>query len=160
MLHFEPYNRPKSWMEIIKKDTMERYICPNFKRIDKDFLRLTIGVFDEENNPSPAMVILNSGEVEAGKIYHTEASFTYSSENDVVTELEIIEVGYKGLTIDLSQFRGTHSEIRVNLVSSESNSYRETFGEEKYVWRVRRKHLVEIKDDSKLGKEYILLSGN
>lgn len=157
-LHFEPYNRPKSRMEIIKKDTMEKYISPNLKRIDKDFLRLTIEVFDEDNTATPAMVKLNSEDVGLGNIYHTEAYFTYSSENNVVTELEINALGYKGLKIDLSQFRGTHSEIRVNLVTAENNSYRETFGEEKYVWRVRGKHLVQIKNDGKRGIEYSLIS--
>jgi hypothetical protein len=160
VLHFEPYNRPKSWMEIIKKDTMEIYIRPEYRRIDKDYLRLSIEVLDEDKTPTSAMVKLNSEDVEVGSIFHAEPHFFYTSENNIVTELEINALGYKGLTIDLSQFRGTHSEIRVNLIYAENDTYRETFGEEKYVWRVRGKHLVQIKDDGKRGKEYSLISSN
>lgn len=159
-LHFEPYNRPKSRMEIIKNDTMQRSFGSNLKRIDKEYLGLTIEVFDEYYIPTPSMVTLISRDVKVGSIFNAESRFSFRSENDVLTQLEINFLGYKKLMINLSEFRGTNSEIKVILASSENNTYRETFGEEKYFWRVRGKHLVQIKDDGKRGIEYTLISRN
>lgn len=159
-LHFEPYNRSKSWMEIIKKDTMRRSFGTNFKRINKEHLGLTIEVFDEFFMPTPSMVTLIARDVDVGSIFNAESRFSFRSDNDVVTHLEINFLGYKKLMINLSEFRGTNSEIKVNLVLAENNTYRETFGEEKYVWRVRGKHLVEINEDGTRGKEYSMISRN
>ncbi|WP_188370043.1 hypothetical protein [Muriicola marianensis] len=158
ILHYEPYGRPKPWFEIERK---EHCGSPGNKKPKEEgsYLTLSLELYDEERQPIESygsFVNLYAKDSLIGSVGTDKMGrIRYSSSDDLIDRLEISSFGYGRLDIDLQPFRGYVSKVNIFLPQETHDIYGESSRTEKYLWRVRGKHLRHVSENGEFGEEYI-----
>ena len=158
-LQFKPYNRPKPRLVVIESDTMSGY--KRSQRIDSNFIALKLICVDEELMPVPALInLIAQDSIIATLFTDQDGVFHFSSSSQIIERLEVLSMGYDGISIPLNDYQGASTELQLVLTQQDHNTYDEVYRQEQYYWIVRGKHLVFIDANGKKGLEYIRLSKN
>ena len=155
ILHFEPYNRPKSYYEVISKDTLSSNKWD--KNDPSNTVSISINLFEDQEIPLRSFAslidLISKNSIVATISADEQGKVEFFTTKNLIDELGVRSMGFKQLKIPLRDFRGFRSNINVYLTPESNNDYIES-GEDKYLLSKKSRHLQFIDEDGSLGVKY------
>ena len=158
VLHYEPYNRPKPYYEVISKDTLSSNKWD--KNDPSNTVSISINLFEDQEIPlksfSSLIDLISKNSIVATISTDEQGWVEFFSTKNLIDELGVRSFGFEQIKIPLRDFRGFRTYINVYLTPESNNDYRES-GEDKYLLSKKGRHLQFIDDDRSLGVKYTKL---
>ena len=156
ILQFEPYNRPKSYLKVISKDTL---IFDKWIKIDpSNSTMLSISLYENEEIPlnsfASLLDLVSMNSIVATLSTDEKGTIHFSTTENFIDELSVRSLGFEQLKIPLRDFKGFRSKINAYLIPEGHNTYRETTGIAKYLLSNHAESLQFIEDDNSLSTKY------
>ncbi|NNE15293.1 MAG: hypothetical protein HKN51_09975 [Saprospiraceae bacterium] len=154
-LHFESYNRPQPYYEIISKDTLSSNKWD--KNDPSNTVSISINLFEDTKIPLRSLAslvdLISNNSFVATISTDEQGRVEFFTTENLIDELGLRSLGFEQLKIPLRDFRGFRTCINVYLTQEDNNDYRES-GEEKYLLSKNGGHLQFLNDDDSLGIKY------
>ncbi|MDG1039410.1 MAG: hypothetical protein P8H13_03795 [Polaribacter sp.] len=141
-LQYESWKNKSSTFKIIKK-----------KKIKEENTSLIISVFDMKDSIIDNLYLIYSLKSKnnhlANITQEKSNTITFWKSNNTITEIIINVFHYRGVLIPLQKFSGWHTELKVNLLEADGNTYHNDLRKEKYYWNKKTQslHFINNKEE-------------